>query len=82
MAVRFAVFDRWGAQLATLTDVLSAEWAEELNGEDTVSVETLWPLAKGQRIVWRDAWGEWHEHTVASVAQSHDGDGPVVYSAT
>lgn len=82
VAVRFVVFDRWGAQLATLTDVLSAEWAEELNGEDTVSIEALWPLAKGQRVVWRDAWGDWHEHTVASVTQSHDSDGPVVYSAT
>ena len=33
MAVRFALFDRWGAQLRTLTDVASAVWTEELNGE-------------------------------------------------
>lgn len=82
MAVRFAVFDRWGNQIGSLTDVLSAEWAEELNGEDTLSVEALWPLAKGQRIVWRDAWGDWHEHTVAAVAQSHESGGPVVHAAT
>ena len=82
MAVRFSVFDRWGSQIGTLTGALSAEWTEELNGEDAVTVEALWPLAKGQRLVWRDAWGEWHEHTVASVAQSHESDGPVVYMAT
>ena len=80
MAVRFALFDRWGAQLRTLTDVASAVWTEELNGEDTLALKSAEPIEKGQRIVWCDGLGTWHEHTVASVEQSHDDDG-LWYSA-
>lgn len=81
MAVRMILFDRWGTQLGTLSGVTKAEHAEELNGEDSLTVETDTPVAKGQRIVWCDTDGTWREHTVASVAQSHEDDGPVRYKA-
>lgn len=80
--MRMMLFDRWGVQIGTVADVLSCEWTEELNGEDTLSVVTASPVAKGNRIVWRDHKGSWHEHTVASVAQGHDRGGSVLYSAT
>lgn len=73
--------NRWGSQLGTVTDVLSATWTEELGGEDTLAVSTSTPMAKGDRVVWLDAQGLWHEHVVSEVAQSHDGGDPV-YSAT
>ena len=75
------LFDRWGTQLGTLSGVTRAEHAEELNGEDSLTVETDTPVAKGQRIVWCDTDGTWREHTVSSVAQSHEDDGPVRYKA-
>lgn len=73
--MRFARFDRWGSQICTLADVSAATWTEELNGEDTLEIECGAPVAKGDRIVWRDALGAWHEHTAAAVEQEH-GDAP------
>ena len=35
---------------------------DELNGEDSVHISTLAPLAQGERLVWRDKYGEAHEH--------------------
>lgn len=74
------LFDRWGTQLGTVSGIAEAKWSEVLNGEDAVSVKASYPLAKGNRIVWRDTHGEWHEHAIASVVQTHDG-GRVTYSA-
>ena len=79
--MRFILFDRWGEQLRTVTGITSAEWAEELNGEDTLTLAATDELAKGQRVVWCDQQGIWHEHTVASVSMEHAGGEPV-YTAT
>lgn len=79
--MRFILFDRWGEQLRTVTGITSAEWAEELNGEDTLTLTATDELAKGQRVVWCDQQGIWHEHTVASVSMEHAGGEPV-YTAT
>lgn len=75
--MRFALYDRWGNQLKTLSSVLRATWTEELNGEDTLEIVADEAMAKGQRVVWCDGRGLWHEHTVASVSESHDDDGSV-----
>ena len=79
--MRFTLFDRWGTQLRTVAGVSSAEWVEELNGEDTLTIVTTDPLEKGQRVVWCDQQGAWHEHIVASVAMEHAGGEPT-YTAT
>ena len=78
---RFALFDRWGNQRRTLAGVTSAAWAEELNGEDTLTISTTDPVSKGDRVVWCDSHGTWHEHTVASVEQVH-AEGAVSYVCT
>ena len=74
--MRFSLYDRWGAYLRDLDGVLSASWAQEINGEDSLELEVLGDLSKGHRIVWRDATGTWHEHVVSSVDDTHDSDGP------
>ena len=79
--MRFTLFDRWGTQLRTVAGVSSAEWVEELNGEDTLTIVTTDPLEKGQRVVWCDQQGAWHEHIVASVSMEHAGGEPT-YTAT
>ena len=79
--MRFALFDRWGTQLRTLSGVSSATWADELNGEDTVELVTTDAVTKGDRVVWCDGHGVWHEHVASSVEQSHEG-GPVSYRCT
>lgn len=79
--MRFALFDRWGNQLGTLGSIVKAEWTEELNGEDTLEIVADEPMGKGQRVVWCDGQGLWHEHVVASVSESHDDEGCVRYTA-
>lgn len=77
--LRFTVFDRFGGHLFELTDVLACTWLQEVNGEDSLTVETRQPLAKGMRLVWMDATGRWHEHAVSSVEEVHgSGDVPVL----
>ena len=79
--MRMILMDRWGAQKRTLSDIISAEWTEELGGEDSLAIECGDPVAKGDRVVWLDAQGLWHEHTVAEVEQAH-GTGAPTYRAT
>lgn len=35
---------------------------DELNGEDSVSITTLFPLSQGYRLLWKDEEGNYHEH--------------------
>lgn len=72
----FYVFDRWGRQVATLDDVVSAVHTDELNGEDSLTLTLIGDvLAKGMRIVWRDKFGTWHEHVVSELTVEHGIDG-------
>lgn len=69
----FYVFDRWGKQIDTISDAVSAVHTDEINGEDSLSIEIVGDnLEKGQRIVWRDKFGAWHEHTVADLNTVHE----------
>ena len=57
--MRFTVFDRWGNQTGVLTDVIEAVHKDEVNGEDSLTL--LLPtcnLIKGNRIVWKDKFGQ------------------------
>jgi phage minor structural protein len=72
----FYLYDRWGKQLSTLTDVISAVHMDEVNGEDSLTISLpKCGLIKGQRIVWKDKWNEWHEHIVNEVTSDHTEDG-------
>lgn len=79
--ITFYLYDRWGAQLDTLTGVLSAVHKDELNGEDSLTIEVLdRELEKGQRIVWRDKFRQWHEHIVNDLDEMH-ADGKLITNA-
>ncbi len=70
--MRFTVFDRWGRQTGVVSEVIEAVHKDEVNGEDSLTlVVPGTTLAKGQRIVWRDKWGEFHEHVVNEVSDVH-----------
>ena len=71
---RLMVFDRFGSYVADLdpADVFEATHHAVINGEDALSISTTERLAKGQRVVWRDARGLWHEHVVAGGDEAHD----------
>ena len=50
----------------------------EVNGENALSVTTTQELTKGDRLLWRDGRGYWHEYVVNGGESPHDmPDGPV-----
>ncbi len=70
--ITYWTFDRWGRQTGTVQDVLKALHTDELNGEDSLTLTTpTCDLSKGDRIVWRDKFGEWHEHIVNDIKDEH-----------
>ena len=81
MRYRFNIYDRFDRPLGVVSDVQSAVHSDELNGEDSLTIITATQcLAKGNRVVWRDRWGVWHEHIVNEVTDIHS-DGKLYFSA-
>lgn len=77
----FFLFDRWGKQLGIISEVVSANHVDELNGEDSLTIEFEdQEIIKGQRIVWRDKFGKWHEHTISDFTVYH-ADGRIYTNA-
>ena len=62
--MRIDVFDRHDKYLSTIApaQLISAIHTDELNGEDSLTVSTTYPLGEGMRLVWRDRFGSCHEH--------------------
>lgn len=77
----FYLFDRWDGQIGTILGVLSAKRACEVNGEHTLTIETLSHLEKGQRIVYCDDCGKFREFIVQEVIEDHE-DGAIITTAT
>lgn len=70
--MRFTVFDRWGTQIGVVQNVIEAIHKDEVNGEDSLTL--IVPesnLIKGNRIVWRDKFMNWHEHIVNEISTIH-----------
>lgn len=73
------VYNRWGTQTGTVGDVSDLVFDDELGSLDSIEFDTPdGSLAKGDYILWRDEFGEWHEHIVRSVEAAHAG-GKIVY---
>ena len=72
-------YARDGSPLGAI-DFLSATHVEELDGTDELVVRTHVALSKGDRLVWKDGAGTWHEHIVDSYERKRDGG--VVTEAT
>lgn len=73
MAVRgpkFLLYSRWWVQLGEL-EVLGAEHRQQINGEDSLSLDLTQPLSKGDRVLWTDG-RDWREHVVDEEGQEHD----------
>lgn len=60
------------------TRLVDATAASEVNGEHSLTITTLDEYSKGDRILWEDARGYWHEHVVNACDASHEG-GMTVY---
>lgn len=71
--MRFTLFDRWDNQIGVVGDIVSAIHKDELNGEDSLTLTLAsCDLVKGNRIVWRDKFGVWHEHIVSDLKDVHE----------
>ena len=58
------VFSCQGVHVGTIRarELFNFVHTDELNGEDSVSISTLFPLAQGYRLLWKDKEGNYHEH--------------------
>ena len=80
---RVDVYSRHDAYIGTIgTDaLLSFTHTDELNGDDSVTISTTFPLAEGQRLVWEDGRGVAHEH-VCQDPKATRAEGMPVYTDT
>lgn len=66
--MNITVYDRSDNFVRTITPAQQLVFVhtDELNGEDSVHISTLAPLAQGERLVWKDKYGKTHEHVCQS----------------
>lgn len=60
--------------------ILDARVIEEVNGEHSLSIETLQVLEKSDRLLLHDAMGHWHEYVVLGIEAEHTEGGVVAHS--
>lgn len=62
--MKIEILDRHGESVGTIRarELFNFVHTDELNGEDSVSISTLFPLAQGYRLLWKDKEGNYHEH--------------------
>ena len=62
--MKIEVLDRHGESVGTIRkrDLFVFVHTDELNGEDSVSISTLFPLAQGYRLLWKGKEDNYHEH--------------------
>lgn len=77
------VFDSLDVFLGTISGnaLLSFTFSEEERAVDTVSISTTFELRGGNRLVWREPDGTWHEHVCNEPKLSHTSSA-TVYSCT
>lgn len=58
------VFSCQGDHVGTIRarELFAFVHTDELNGEDSVSITTLFPLSQGYRLLWQDKESNYHEH--------------------
>ena len=52
----------------------------EVNGENAMQVTTTQELTKGDRLLWRDGRGYWHEYVVEGAEAPHDTPGGPIHT--
>lgn len=77
------VYNRWDSFVGSIAqdDLLTFIHTDELNGEDSVEIQTVFHLREGYRLVWRDLLGKVHEHVCQDPKALHAG-ACVIYSDT
>lgn len=74
--IQFFAFDRWGNQKGIIANWIECVHADEINGEDSITLDVpSHDLVKGDRLVWQDKQGVWHEHTVNGIEDNHTSEG-------
>lgn len=77
--IEFYMYDRWDAYLGPIADITGAVHKQEAGGENGLTLTTRDDIAKGDRIVWCDDRGVYHEHVANEPKATRDGDGRVVF---
>lgn len=78
--IEFFRYDRWDGYIGPMADIKAARHKQEAGGENSITLTTGSDIAKGDRIVWRDDTGVYHEHVANEPSASREGDGKVVYT--
>lgn len=74
--IQFYAFDRWGNQKGIIANWIECVHTDEINGEDSITLDVpSHDLVKGDRLVWQDKQGVWHEHTVNGIEDNHTSEG-------
>lgn len=62
--MKIEVINRHGEIVGTIRkrELFVFVHTDELNGEDSVSISTLFPLSQGYRLLWQDKESNYHEH--------------------
>lgn len=69
------VYDRWGNQIDCLGDVIDFSLDSRVSTFEVVEFTIVGErLEKGDRLVWKDDFGEWHEDIVSSCDTIHSGN--------
>ena len=81
--MRVDVYTHQDAYVGTIgpSELLALTHTDELNGEDSVSITTSFPLKQGYRLVWADRLGKAHEHICQDPKGLH-AQGRTVYTDT
>lgn len=77
--IEFFRYDRWDNYIGPIADVVKAVHKQEAGGENGLTITTGSDLEKGDRIVWLDGTGAYHEHVANEPTAKRDGTGKVVY---
>lgn len=77
------VYNRWDTFIGTIApnELFSFVHTDELNGEDSVEIQTTFKLFEGYRLVWRDLLGKVHEHVCQDPKALHANE-MTIYSDT
>ena len=62
------------------TKLIGAVVASEVNGENAMTLTTTQELKKGDRLLWRDTMGYWHEYVIESDEATHDTTGAPIHT--
>lgn len=77
--IEFFRYDRWDNYYGPISDVVKAVHKQEAGGENGLIITTESDLQKGDRIVWLDDTGTYHEHVANEPKATRDGTGKVAY---